>query len=185
MRTSLQALPKLGRPQYADLLDHGPYGDFRDALVEDGYVVVPNVMTAERAAEIRSKAFGWLESFGRGFDRTKPETFGQAFLPQYGRGGMYPAYGIHHEQWVWDCRLEPGVRATFAKLWGTDKLVTSFDGGAIMMPFQPPMTAGDSSVSRPDRTRPDPPRARSRFGKPRRLHPLAPPPPLRSGTTST
>ncbi len=131
--------------KYADLLDHGPYGDFRDALVEDGFVVVKNVMSQERAAEIRSKAFDWLESFGRGFDRTKPETFGQQFLPKYGRGGMYQAYGVHHEQWVWDCRLEPGVKATFAKLWGTDKLVSSFDGGAVMMPFQPPMSVGDSS----------------------------------------
>lgn len=86
--------------RYADLLDHGPYGDFRDELVEHGYVVVKNVMTQERAAEIRSKAFGWLESFGRGFDRNKPETFGQEFLPKYGRGGMYQAYGVHHEQWV-------------------------------------------------------------------------------------
>ena len=86
--------------KYADLLDHGPYGDFRDALNEDGFVVIPRVMTEQRASEIRSKAFGWLESFGRGFDRNDPKTFGQKFLPQYGRGGMYPAHGIHHEQWV-------------------------------------------------------------------------------------
>lgn len=104
-------------------------------------------MTEARAGEIRDKAFAWLESFGRGFDRHDRSTFGQEFLPQYGRGGMYPAYGVHHEQWVWDCRLEPGVRKAFATLWGTDELVTSFDGGAIMMPFQPPMSVGDSSVS--------------------------------------
>lgn len=48
---------------------------------------------------------------------------------------------------TWDCRLEPGVKAAFAKLWGTDKLVSSFDTVAIMMPFQPQMSAEDSSVS--------------------------------------
>jgi hypothetical protein len=48
---------------------------------------------------------------------------------------------------LWDCRLEPGVKGAFAKLWGTEELVTSFDGGAIMMPHQPPMAATDASVS--------------------------------------
>jgi hypothetical protein len=86
--------------EYADILSHGPYGDFRDSLIEDGFAVIPHALTSERAADIRDRALGWLESFGRGFDRTKPETFGQAHLPQYGRGGMYFAYGIHHEQWV-------------------------------------------------------------------------------------
>ena len=50
---------------------------------------------------------------------------------------------------TWDCRLEPGVKAAFAKLWGTNKLVTSFDTVAIMMPFQPQMSAQDSSVGPP------------------------------------
>ncbi len=86
--------------KYAGLLDHGPYGDFRDALNEDGFAVVKNVMTEARAVELRAAAFTWLESFGRGFDRDDPKTFGQEFLPQYNRGGMYPAYGGAHEQWA-------------------------------------------------------------------------------------
>jgi len=85
---------------YAGLLSHGPYGDFRDSLVKDGFVVIKSALSQERAADIRDRALGWLESFGKGFDRTKPETFGQEFLPQYGRGGMFFSYGIHHEQWV-------------------------------------------------------------------------------------
>lgn len=35
---------------------------------------------------------------------------------------------------VWDIRTEPGVVGAFAKIWGTDKLVTSFDAGSIMLP---------------------------------------------------
>ena len=46
------------------------------------------------------RAFDWVSSFGRGFKYGKPETYGQAFMPKYNRGGMMPAYGIHHEQWV-------------------------------------------------------------------------------------
>jgi len=94
--------------KYASLLDHGPYGDFRDDLIEHGFAVVKNVLTEARAAGLRSDAFAWLESFGRGFDRDDPATFGQPFLPQYFRGGMFPAYGGAHEQWVrWACWSSP------------------------------------------------------------------------------
>ncbi|KAL8278655.1 hypothetical protein RQP46_008947 [Phenoliferia psychrophenolica] len=131
---------------YADLLTKGaPFGDWRDDLARDGYVVVPQVISPEKATEYRMRAFDWVSSFGRGFEFGKPETYGQAFMPQYNRGGMMPAYGIHHEQWVWDIRLEPGVIGAFAKLWGTDKLVSSFDTAAIMLPGPPKPPSADDS----------------------------------------
>lgn len=46
--------------KYADLLDKGPFNDWRDDLQRDGYVVIPNVITEERAAELRGQAFSWL-----------------------------------------------------------------------------------------------------------------------------
>ncbi|KAK4699705.1 hypothetical protein P7C70_g6552, partial [Phenoliferia sp. Uapishka_3] len=130
---------------YADLLEKGPFNDWRDDLARDGYVVVPNVISADKAKEYRTRAFDWVSSFGRGFDHSKPETYGQEFMPKYNRGGMMPAYGIHHEQWVWDIRCEPGVKAAFAKLWGTDKLVSSFDTAAIMLPGPPKPPSADDS----------------------------------------
>lgn len=48
--------------------------------------------------------------------------------------GMFHAYGVAHEQWVWDLRTEENVVGAFAKIWGTDELVTSFDGATIMLP---------------------------------------------------
>jgi hypothetical protein len=50
---------------------------------------------------------------------------------------MYDAYGIQHEQFVWDIRTEPGVVNAFATLWGTEKLVSSFDGVTVMLPQNP------------------------------------------------
>jgi hypothetical protein len=47
---------------------------------------------------------------------------------------MFHAYGVAHEQWVWDLRTEENVVGAFAKIWGTDELVTSFDGATIMLP---------------------------------------------------
>ncbi|KAI5480104.1 hypothetical protein MNV49_001764 [Pseudohyphozyma bogoriensis] len=123
---------------YADLLDKGPFGDWRDDLARDGYVVIP-AMTEEKAAEYRQRALKWLSDFGYGFDPEKPETYSQEHLPMHVRGGMYigSAYKIAHTQWAWDIRSEPGVINAFKTLWGTDELVTSFDGGSLMMPFQP------------------------------------------------
>ena len=46
------------------------------------------------------------------------------------------AYGIAHEDWVWETRSAPGVREAFAKLWGTDELITSFDAASIMLPHR-------------------------------------------------
>ncbi|KAM0751007.1 hypothetical protein T439DRAFT_325165 [Meredithblackwellia eburnea MCA 4105] len=123
--------------EYADLLDKGPFGDWRDQLAQDGYAVIPGVLSPERSAEYRSRAMDWLESWDRGFKRDDPSTWGQEHLPMYHRGGMYGTHGIHHEQWVWDIRTEPAVRAVFEKLWGTHKLVSSFDTAALMLPGPP------------------------------------------------
>ncbi|KAI5475009.1 hypothetical protein MNV49_002101 [Pseudohyphozyma bogoriensis] len=124
--------------QYADLLEKGPFNDFRDGLRDDGYVVVKNAIPRERALEYRQRAFGWLESFGLGFKRDDPATFPMANTPVHSKGGMISSYGIHQEQWVWDIRCEPGVKAVFEHLWGTKELVSSMDSGAIMLPGNMP-----------------------------------------------
>ncbi|GAA5857420.1 hypothetical protein JCM8547_002273, partial [Rhodosporidiobolus lusitaniae] len=131
------AAPRVIPPfPYADLLEQGPFNDWRDDLARDGFAVVKGAIPRDKALEYRSRALGWLESFGRGFDRNDPKTYGQEHLPKHDRGGMYSAFGIHQEQWVWDIRTEPGVKGAFEKLWGTDELVVSMDAGAIMLPGQ-------------------------------------------------
>ncbi|GAA5924593.1 uncharacterized protein JCM15063_005684 [Sporobolomyces koalae] len=129
---------------YADLLDGGPFHDWRDDLREHGYAIV-KAIPRERALEYRQRAFDWLESWDRGFDRTDPSTFGDEHLPVNKRGGMYFQYGFAQEQWVWDIRCEPGVKEAFETLWNTDRLVSSMDGGAIMLPGRPPIPAGERS----------------------------------------
>ncbi|GAA6038570.1 hypothetical protein JCM8097_004636 [Rhodosporidiobolus ruineniae] len=136
MSPAPRTLPKF---PHADLLEKGPFGDWRDDLARDGYAIVKGAIPRERALEYRSKAMDWLESFGRGFDRNDKSTFSQPNLPAYLRGGMYTSHGIHQEQFVWDIRTQPGVREAFRTLWGTDDLVSSRDGATIMLPGQPPV----------------------------------------------
>ncbi|BGP13350.1 hypothetical protein JCM10213v2_001269 [Rhodosporidiobolus nylandii] len=136
------AAPRVIPPfPHAGLLQKGPFGDWRDDLARDGYAVIKGAISRDKALDYRSKALGWLESFGRGFDRSDPTTCSQPFLPAYSRGGMYFSHGIHQEQWVWDIRTEPGVKKAFETLWGTDELVSSMDGATIMLPGGPPLPA--------------------------------------------
>lgn len=71
--------------QYADLLDKGPFNDWRDDLARDGYAVVKGAIPVEEAAALTSRAKDWLESFGHGYKRDDPSTFGQRFLPIHNR----------------------------------------------------------------------------------------------------
>jgi len=125
---------------YADLLSsETPFNDWRDSLKSDGFAIMKGAIPRARALEYRERAFDWLESWERGFKRDDPSTFVDDHLPINKRGGMYFHYGFAQEQWVWDIRTEPGVKGAFEKLWATKELVSSMDGGAIMLPGRPPI----------------------------------------------
>ena len=72
--------------QYAQLLDEPIFGDGRDALVTDGFVVVKGVIPRDRALDYRSRAFDWLESFGLGFDRNDRKTWVNEQMPVHIKG---------------------------------------------------------------------------------------------------
>ncbi|WWD19963.1 hypothetical protein CI109_104436 [Kwoniella shandongensis] len=120
--------------EYAELLAEADFGDWRDELVTKGYTVIKGAVPREKALSIRNQAFEWLEGFNLGFKRDDPSTYKNEYLPNHMKGGMIHGYGIAHEQWLWDLRTEQGVIDAFAKLWGTDELITSFDSAAIMLP---------------------------------------------------
>lgn len=99
------------------------------------YAVIKNVIPRERAEAYASEMYAWLESFGKGFDRNDRSTWKPEHLPIFERGGLYHRYGVGHEQFAWDIRSEPGVVDAFAKIWGTDELLVSFDSANISLPF--------------------------------------------------
>ncbi|KAL7003883.1 hypothetical protein EMMF5_006579 [Cystobasidiomycetes sp. EMM_F5] len=141
--------------KYAYLLDSVKYGDWRDSLVTDGYVVVKEAVPRLEALEYRDKAFAWLESFDLGFDRHRPETWKNEHMPVHIKGGMFHSYGIAHEQWVWDLRTEAGICDAFSKVWGTSKLVTSFDGASVMLPNRSDVTDGGKCLVNLNENGPD------------------------------
>jgi hypothetical protein len=46
----------------------------------------------------------------------------------------FSAYGVAHEKFMWDARMEPGVLSAFSTLWGTDDLLVSFDALNVTFP---------------------------------------------------
>ncbi|GME45934.1 hypothetical protein GTA08_BOTSDO08007 [Neofusicoccum parvum] len=109
-------------------------GDWRDQLYEDGYVVVKGVLSPEHAQSYVERMFQWLESFPYGFNVADKSTWNVEHLPAHMKGGMYHGYAVEHEKVMWDARQEPKLIDAFAKLWGTDELLVSFDGMNLTIP---------------------------------------------------
>lgn len=104
-------------------------------LQRDGFVIVRGVISKEKAAEYASRGDDWLEGFKLGYKRDDPSTWDVKNLPRHGKGGLYSNYSFAHSQFVWDAKSEPKIVELFEKIWGTDKLTVSFDGGSLAVPL--------------------------------------------------
>ncbi|KAH3672668.1 hypothetical protein WICPIJ_010014, partial [Wickerhamomyces pijperi] len=104
------------------------HNDWRDDLVRDGYAVIKNAIPKDRAENYQQEAFKWMKSFGNDeLDFDDPKTWRKENLPPVDADiNAYNCYGVTHEKFVWDARMEPGVLGEFEKLWGTDELLASF-----------------------------------------------------------
>ncbi|KAG8161268.1 hypothetical protein KVR01_009532 [Diaporthe batatas] len=118
-------------PQIDDSIKHG---DWRDQLINNGYVVLKSVVSPERAGYYLDSIFDWLETFPFGFRKDDPSTWGPGHLPAHIKGGMYHAYSVAHERFFWEARMEPAIIDAFAKLWQTKDLLVSFDGVNLTLP---------------------------------------------------
>lgn len=62
------------------------YGDFRDALARDGFVVVPGVIEPKAAGAYVSQCHSWVESFELGYKRDDPATHRVECVPNSFKG---------------------------------------------------------------------------------------------------
>jgi hypothetical protein len=66
---------------YADALQKGPFGDFRDDLARDGVAVIKGAIPRDRAVGYRDAALKWLEAWPFGFKLDDPSTWNNDHLP--------------------------------------------------------------------------------------------------------
>lgn len=57
------------------------YNDWRDQLIQDGFVVLKNVVSSEHAQHYLDSLFSWLETFPHGLRKDDRSTWGPAHLP--------------------------------------------------------------------------------------------------------
>ncbi|KAI8272769.1 hypothetical protein K4K60_011845 [Colletotrichum sp. SAR11_57] len=128
-------VPKPAGPNKLFAKEGVTYGDFRDDLVRDGYVVVKGAIPRERADKYADDMMSYLENFagGLGFNRKDPSTIKEANLPIITEKGMCLGYGIAHESFTWAVRQEPGLVSAFERVYDTPDLIVSFD--AVNMAF--------------------------------------------------
>ena len=75
-----------------------------------------------------------MRSFDADIDFDDPSTWDPQRLPLTKKLNMYEHYCVVHERFMWEARMEPGVIEAFAKIWGTDELLVSFDNLTVTLP---------------------------------------------------
>jgi ectoine hydroxylase-related dioxygenase (phytanoyl-CoA dioxygenase family) len=115
-------------------------------LEEHGYVVVKSVASAEEVA--RAKLLLW-EFLATACDMKEhdPTTWTDANMNRVGRtqNGIMNERGVNQSEFLWFIRMLPKVKAAFARIYKTESLLTSFDGGNIFRPWNldPPIPDSD------------------------------------------
>lgn len=106
-------------------------------LDTNGYVVIKGVASSEQVANATDLLWKFLESDGIGMLRSDPRTWTQQRFQKVGSrsNGILAFKGIQQSDFLWYIRMLPRVKQPFARIFGTDDLLTSFDGGNIFRPW--------------------------------------------------
>jgi ectoine hydroxylase-related dioxygenase (phytanoyl-CoA dioxygenase family) len=102
-------------------------------LDEHGYVVIANVASAEECQHAIDLFWKYATQPQLGAKRHHVDTWSQ--IPASIGTGVVFDYGIGQSEFLWYLRGLPKVREAFASIWGTSKLLTSFDGCGVFRPW--------------------------------------------------
>jgi hypothetical protein len=98
-------------------------------------VVYKDVLDASEVEETLSKQWDFMEMLGTGVDRNDPSTWDHdQWYPGGPGSGIMGNFGVGQCDAMWYVRGKPKVKQVFAELYGTDELLTSFDGMCLFRP---------------------------------------------------
>lgn len=114
-------------PQSPDWLLH---------LKEHGYAVVSGVLSAEEVQKAEELLWDFMGS-AASWKKHEPDTWTDESIGSMGRMhfGLINGRGIGQSDLSWYVRCNPRVQQTFADIWGTNELITSFDGINMFRPW--------------------------------------------------
>jgi len=108
---------------------------WRKDLYNNGWAIVPNAVPKERTEKYRQQFWDWVEANRNFARRDKPETWTAENFGSYIYRGIIHDQ-IAHTQWMWDIRCEDSILDIFKTVYGTDRLLVSFDGSNISRPLK-------------------------------------------------
>jgi hypothetical protein len=106
-------------------------------LEEHGYAVLKDVASSSERIAAEMLLWQFLKEQA-GIDRDDPATWSDENFERIGcvGTGIIDGGGIGQSDFLWCLRLLPTVKTAFAKIWGTDDLLTSFDAANVFRPWQ-------------------------------------------------
>ena len=106
-------------------------------LDEHGYAVVKEVASPSERETAMALLWGFLREHA-GFDPHDARSWSDEDFERIGSSskGIIDRGGIGQSDLMWHLRLLPKVRRAFAKIWKTERLLTSFDAANIFRPWQ-------------------------------------------------
>ena len=115
-------------------------------LEREGFAVVKTVASLDEVAHAADLLWGFLEGNSE-MRRGDPASWTDAQFRLVGdpTNGIVNGQGFGQSEVCWFVRTLPRVRAAFEAIWGTQHLITSFDGGNVFRPFHRRCGAGTSA----------------------------------------
>lgn len=117
----------------SDILRHGDVftETHRQELITQGWTVVRDVLPRDQVDLLVNQAYEWIENLGTGIRRGDASTWTSDRWP-FNVHGIIQKGDVGQSDWVWSIRTQ--VKPVFEDMYGTTRLVTSFDGAS----FDPP-----------------------------------------------
>eukprot|EP00299_Pterocystis_sp_00344_P006068 c17829_g1_i1.p1 GENE.c17829_g1_i1~~c17829_g1_i1.p1 ORF type:complete len:329 (-),score=50.83 c17829_g1_i1:43-1029(-) len=113
-----------------DVNDTAAWHEF---LNTQGFVVIAGVADPQQVQAARQLFWEWIESTNMGVKRNDVNTWHR--WPGMRGTGIFFSHGIGQSEFLWFLRGLPAVKKAFAQVWGTDDLITSFDGANAFRPW--------------------------------------------------
>jgi len=115
---------------------------WKEHLTEQGFVVIAGIASAEQRKKAYSLLWDFIEASDRAgrIRRDDVSTWQDSSTPFCGwpagkEDGIIHSRGVGQSELLWYLRSLPQLRQVFKSIWGTDALVTSFDGAGVFRPF--------------------------------------------------
>lgn len=106
----------------------------KEILEEQGYQVIPRVLSNAEVQIARNKFWEWLRLVDNQIDPHSMRTWSDSWWPGDARGFL-SAQGISQSDFVWYLRGHPNVVRLFSDFWKTSDLICSLDSVICWRPW--------------------------------------------------